>query len=208
MLDVLRHVPAPVVVVTAAYQGSISGGSSSSGGGGGKGDAQAEADEELHVRGMTCSSFISVSMDPPLISVCIRKESHFLDVLNRSTGFGVHLLNEANKDFANGFARPADSTREAFSSVVKDWELVSLSNFTENNSGATAGSSDAAASADVSSIVPRIGGTMAMLLCRTYAMHDAGDHHLLLGQVVAMDVSDFHPLIYMNRHYHQLGHSI
>ncbi|CAI7733394.1 unnamed protein product [Closterium sp. NIES-54] len=207
MLDVLRHVPAPVVVVTAAYQGSISG-SSSSGGGGGKGEAQAEADEELHLRGMTCSSFISVSMDPPLISVCIRKESHFLDVLNRSTGFGVHLLNEANKDFANGFARPADSTREAFSSVVKDWELVNLSNFTVNNNGAAAGSSDAAASANASSIVPRIGGTMAMLLCRTYAMHDAGDHHLLLGQVVAMDVSDFHPLIYMNRHYHQLGHSI
>ncbi|GJP49870.1 hypothetical protein CLOM_g9029 [Closterium sp. NIES-68] len=203
MLDVLRHVPAPVVIVTAAYQGS----SSASGGGSCEGEAQAKADDELHVRGMTCSSFISVSMDPPLISVCIRKGSHFLDVLNRSSGFGVHLLNEANKNFANGFARPADSTQETFSSVVKDWELVSLSNFTGNNSKSASDSSDAGATTG-SNIVPRIGGTMAMLLCRTYAIHDAGDHQLLLGEVLAMDVSDFHPLIYMNRHYHQLGHSI
>ncbi|CAI5973962.1 unnamed protein product [Closterium sp. NIES-65] len=98
MLEILRHIPAPVVIITAAY-----------------GDAN---DDDLQVRGMTCSSFTSVSLEPPFISVCLRKNSLMMQVLEKSTGFGVHLLNEENKQKAGDFAKPHDTGKGPFNEAA------------------------------------------------------------------------------------------
>ncbi|CAI5516711.1 unnamed protein product [Closterium sp. Naga37s-1] len=109
MLEILRHIPAPVVIITAAY-----------------GDAN---DDDLQVRGMTCSSFTSVSLEPPFISVCLRKNSLMMQVLEKSTGFGVHLLNEENKQKAGDFAKPHDTGKGPFNEAAGKWELVSLRDY-------------------------------------------------------------------------------
>ncbi|CAI5485318.1 unnamed protein product [Closterium sp. Naga37s-1] len=185
MLEILRHVPAPVVIITAAY---------------GEQD-----NDDLKVRGMTCSSFTSVSLDPPFVSVCLRKNSLMMKVLEKSSGFGVHLLNEENKQKATDFAMPHDTGKVPFSKTAGPWSLVPLDKYMpEVPPNAPEGEEDE----DKVKAVPVMEESMAALVCYRKAAFDAGDHILLLGQVVATSHHDFHPLIYMNRHYHQLGHEV
>ncbi|GJP29806.1 hypothetical protein CLOM_g19879 [Closterium sp. NIES-68] len=185
MLDILRHIPAPVVIITAAY-----------------GEAN---DDNLQVRGMTCSSFTSVSLEPPFISVCLRKNSLMMQVLERSAGFGVHLLNEENKQKAGDFAKPHDTGKGPFNEAAGPWELVSLRDYM---SEVPPNHAEGQEELDAVKGVPVLQESMAALVCYRKMSFDAGDHIILVGEVVATSAHDFHPLIYMNRHYHQLGHEV
>jgi flavin reductase (NADH) len=55
-------------------------------------------------RGMTASSFSSVSLEPPLILVCIGEDAHLLPVLERSGHFAVNLLAEGQERISDHFA--------------------------------------------------------------------------------------------------------
>eukprot|EP00475_Leptophrys_vorax_P028977 TRINITY_DN42279_c0_g1_i1.p1 TRINITY_DN42279_c0_g1~~TRINITY_DN42279_c0_g1_i1.p1 ORF type:complete len:202 (-),score=36.35 TRINITY_DN42279_c0_g1_i1:184-789(-) len=185
MLEILRHVPAPVVVITAAY-----------------GDKN---DETLKVRGMTCSSFTSVSLEPPFVSVCLRKGSLMMQVLEKASGFGVHLLNEENKQKSTDFAKPHETGVEPFNQAAGSWELVKIGDYLDPiPSNVPEGQVDE----DLVKAVPVLHESMAALVCYRKMTFDAGDHIILIGQVVATSSHDFHPLIYMNRHYHQVGHEV
>jgi len=77
---VMRRVPAPVTVVTAA-------GSSES-------------------RGATIGSFTSVSLDPPLVSFNVETGSQIHEVLEEASHFAVHLLGRKHSDLCQHFAIP------------------------------------------------------------------------------------------------------
>lgn len=55
-------------------------------------------------RGMTASSFSSVSLEPPLILVCIGEDAHLLPVLERSGRFTVNILAEGQERISDHFA--------------------------------------------------------------------------------------------------------
>lgn len=55
-------------------------------------------------RGMTASSFSSVSLEPPLILVCIGEDAHLLPVLERSGRFAVNILAEGQERISDHFA--------------------------------------------------------------------------------------------------------
>lgn len=60
-------------------------------------------------RGMTASSFTSVSLEPPLILVCINEAAHLWPVLEKAGRFTVNLLPEGHEHTSAHFAgRPID----------------------------------------------------------------------------------------------------
>jgi flavin-dependent trigonelline monooxygenase, reductase component len=58
--------------------------------------------------GFTANSFTSVSLDPPLLLVCLARTSRNFDTLTAAKGFAVNVLSQGQKDISNIFARPAE----------------------------------------------------------------------------------------------------
>ena len=109
--------------------------------------------------GFTANSFTSVSLDPPLVLVCLANSSRNFAAFTRAGGFAVNILSEAQKDVSNTFARPGE---DRFSGV--DWR-----------DGPNGG--------------PIIGGASAWFDCSMFKTVDAGDHVILIGRVEAFETS-------------------
>lgn len=115
------------------------------------------AEDELGRRvGVTANSFVSVSLDPPLISVTLARSLSSMPVFERASHFAISVLGEEHEAFAMRFAsRGGDK-----------WTGTPCS----------AGVCGA----------PLIEGAIATFECARYAMHDGGDHHILIGRVVGL----------------------
>jgi flavin reductase (DIM6/NTAB) family NADH-FMN oxidoreductase RutF len=107
--------------------------------------------------GLTVSSFASVSLNPPLILVCLDNRISGLQAFRDSGKFGVSVLADGQADLSTLFAK-------------KDTERPAELYFT----GATG--------------VPLIKGSLVTLECGTEAIHEAGDHQILVGLVRAAEV--------------------
>jgi len=127
--------------------------------------------------GLTVSSFSSLSLDPPLILVCLDNRIGGLRTFMDSKKFGVSVLAEGQEDLSTLFA-----TKDS----VRPPELY----FT-GTTGA-----------------PLIKGSLVTMECRTYGMHDGGDHTILLGEVQAGDLGAAKdgagPLLYCRGKYARL----
>lgn len=104
--------------------------------------------------GMTCNSFSSVSLNPRLVLWSIRKEASSLHAFTQSSGFTVSVLSSAQADLAMQFAK--GSMPERFAGVK-----------------ATRQASQRL----------RLDGAVAWFDCSVHQLVDAGDHHIVLGQV-------------------------
>jgi len=107
--------------------------------------------------GFTADSFTSVSLDPPMVLVCLAKTSKNYDALVAAEGFAVNILAETQIDISNTFARPVD---DRFATV--DWQN---------------GPHGSPVIADVS----------AWFDCAMHKTVEAGDHVILIGTVMAFD---------------------
>lgn len=103
--------------------------------------------------GFTANSFTSVSLDPPMVLVCVANTSRNFDALIKATGFAVNILAENQIEVSNTFARPVE---DRFASV--DWH--------KGPNGA-----------------PILEEVTAWFDCSMYKTVDAGDHTILIGQV-------------------------
>lgn len=104
--------------------------------------------------GMTCSSFNSVSMDPPLILWSVTKTARSAPAFIAAQHFAVHVLAFDQTDVSNRFARTG---ADKFGGT--DFQL-------DNNN------------------VPVIIGTASRFDCKQYAVYDGGDHWIILGEVL------------------------
>ncbi len=117
-------------------------------------------------RGFTANSFTSVSLDPPLILVCIAKTSSSCAVFSQSAHFAVNILSDDQRTVSATFAsRNADRFSKA------DW------------SPAASG-------------VPLISGSVSWFDCARHDLIEAGDHVILIGRVTAFADSAACPLAY------------
>lgn len=107
--------------------------------------------------GFTCASFYSVSVNPPLVSFCVMKESHSLPTLLATQRFAVNILSQEQQALSDQFARRGE---DKFQGV--DYRLSSLGN-------------------------PLLAGCLAWLDCTLYATYEAGDHYLIIGEVQTLD---------------------
>lgn len=128
--------------------------------------------------GLTVSAFTSVSLDPPLILICIDHASHSVDALRLARGFTVNMLREGTGAMATKFA---SKNPDKFAGlVVREPEFRG------------AGLALPAES-------------FASLECRTVQFLEAGDHTIFIGhveQAVLYQVAK--PLIYWQRDYRRL----
>lgn len=111
------------------------------------------------VLGMTATSFTSVSLDPPLILVCVDHASSSHDGLVAAETFCVNILSTDQADLAMRFSFEPSTTR--FASVA--WR-------------------------EAPSRSPILEGAVAWIECGVAAVHPGGDHSILVGNVLDTEV--------------------
>ncbi len=122
--------------------------------------------------GMTCQSFTSVSLDPPLVLFCPAKTSRAWPLIQRAGYFGVNLLSHDQLELSNGFARKG---ADKFAGVP--WR--------PSATGA-----------------PLLEGVLGWVDCTIYAVHEAGDHYVVIGRVMDLGVEEApHPLLFFRGQY-------
>ena len=127
--------------------------------------------------GMTVSAFFSVSLDPPLVAVCLDRRALTLGSIVQSGYFAVNVLSDAQSALSDRFA-------------TKDNEPVRF---------------DGVALAEVEDArSPLLAGALVQLDCELQATHDAGDHVLCVGKVSQALTYPGAPLIYHATGYHGL----
>lgn len=131
--------------------------------------------------GLTVTAVSSVSLDPPLVLVCVKKDGFIHDALYVADGWSLNFLAADQLDLAHYAARhryPGD--RDDFSPWAsrraRHHELV-------------------------------ITGGVAAVECEPYEFVDAGDHSIAIGRVVAIarDLSGRTPLVHVDREYYLPG---
>ncbi|SAL83603.1 oxygenase [Caballeronia arvi] len=131
--------------------------------------------EDGSPRGFTANSFSSVSLDPPLILVCIAKTASSHAVFSKTDHFAVSVLAEDQKSVSGVFASKA---ADKFAQV--EWHA--------RTTGA-----------------PLMTGAAASFDCRTHQVVDAGDHIILIGRVVEFTHTSSSPLGYCRGAYVNFG---
>jgi flavin reductase (DIM6/NTAB) family NADH-FMN oxidoreductase RutF len=112
--------------------------------------------------GITVNSFTSVSLDPPLILVCVDKRSGSFAVLAEGARCAVHVLRRDQNDVSSRFAtRMPGSEKRA----EVPWR--------ESTHG-----------------VPILRSCVTLFECTVVASHPAGDHAVVVGRVERVDVRD------------------
>ena len=119
--------------------------------------------------GFTASSVCSVSVHPPLLLVCLDQDMRCHDAFIEGEEFRVSVLGEGHADLALLFA-----TRGAnkFADPRLVWPQVGA---------------------------PVVADAAALIDCRRYARHDAGDHTILVGEVTSTSLAERKPLTHVSR---------
>jgi flavin reductase ActVB len=134
-------------------------------------------DEEGRHWGFTASSFSSVSMDPPLVLVCIANTADSHPAFMKARRYAINILSQDQKDIAMHFAR-------------KGVDKFGPHEFRY-------GTADAPHP-------PMLPGSRASLVCTAHDVYAAGDHTVLIGELEAVELSDAEPLVYFNRGFRNL----
>ncbi len=123
--------------------------------------------QELH--GMTANALTSVSLEPPLVLVCVDKSADSHDIIERSGIFAVNILSREQEQLSVAFA-------------IKEGEAAHRLGDVPHHTRATG--------------APVIDGSLAYLDCRVVERYSGGDHTIFLGEVVdAGSLDDERPLI-------------
>ncbi len=133
--------------------------------------------ESFGLKGMTATSFSSVSLDPPQILVCINKTADTGDAVLEGKTFAVNILKADQQEISNQFAGGA-SQEERFANVA--WH--------EGETGS-----------------PVIDDALASLECTVVDQVQAGTHWVIIGEVQAVSCHDGEPLMYYNSGYRELS---
>ena len=107
--------------------------------------------------GFTANSFTSVSLDPPLILVCVALTSQNIGIFREAKGYAVNILAEGQESISRRFAGPVS---DRFAGV--DWAI--------GPAGA-----------------PVLGGVCGWFDCTMHNQVDAGDHMIMIGEVRGFD---------------------
>jgi flavin reductase (DIM6/NTAB) family NADH-FMN oxidoreductase RutF len=121
-------------------------------------------DAEGRPRGMTANSFTSVSLEPPLLLVCIGKGAASFPAFHDAESFAVNLLHEGQTDTSNTFA---SKTQDKFAAISHD----------RVHTGA-----------------PVLTDCLTWFDCKVHQRIEAGDHEILIGEVQAFGTSPSAPL--------------
>jgi len=130
-----------------------------------------------NVVGITVNSFSSVSLNPPLLLWCIDKRSDRFSMFIGAESFTISLLCTSHRDISSRLAKPGEHRLDGI-------ELI------QTELGA-----------------PALREALAYFECTRYAVHDAGDHAILVGRVRHFSRQETGaPLIFFKGKYGDLAH--
>ena len=107
--------------------------------------------------GLTCNSFSSVSLEPPLVLFSLRNASKLLGTFEQAEGFAINILAEHQDALSGRFA--SSKIEDKFEGV--DWRPGPLG-------------------------MPLIDSCLTSFECSVFACHAAGDHTIFIGEVKHM----------------------
>jgi flavin reductase (DIM6/NTAB) family NADH-FMN oxidoreductase RutF len=125
--------------------------------------------------GLAVGSFFSLSLDPPLVGFCVDTSSTSWARMESSGRFCVNILGDDQEDVCRAFAMSGD---DKFAGI--GWRA------------AESGS-------------PLLDGVLAWIDCEVDAIHPGGDHHIVIGRVLGLDVGhEGEPLVFYRGGYANL----
>lgn len=135
-------------------------------------DGEKSAKENV---GFTANSFTSVSLDPPLLSVCLAKSMSCCSIFENCSHFAINILAEAQEDISNLFAS------------YKGDRFAKVGWIADSNGS------------------PILDGVTTSFSCSNYQQIDAGDHMILIGKINKFETTGDEGLGYSNQGYFSLG---
>jgi flavin reductase (DIM6/NTAB) family NADH-FMN oxidoreductase RutF len=136
--------------------------------------------EQAGAWGMTANSYTSLSLDPPLVLICVDKNTRTHQYLLETDVWAVNILAGNQEKVSRIFA-------------MKDYNEERTMVDTPYHRGTTG--------------APLIDGCLAYLECRTYAQYEGGDHTIFVGEIQDAKVaqSDGQPLLFYKGRYGSLA---
>lgn len=125
------------------------------------------------VAAFTASFLVQVSFDPPLIAVSMKKGRGSYDIINESGVFVVNVMGKDQMKLVGLFANPKTGGEEGLATVPNE----------EKNIG-----------------VPVLTDSISYLECKVYSTTEAGDHIVVLGEVVSGELlNDNEPAVHIRK---------
>jgi flavin reductase (DIM6/NTAB) family NADH-FMN oxidoreductase RutF len=132
-------------------------------------------DADARPLGITVSAFSSLSLEPPLVLICIDSKAYAHNAFNESGVFVVNILGAEQEDLSRLFASREPDKFQGLG-------------FTEGING-----------------VPVLSAALANIECRLKHAYEGGDHTIFVGEVENITVrEDGHPLLYYRGGYASL----
>ncbi|HXY44267.1 MAG TPA: flavin reductase family protein [Acidimicrobiales bacterium] len=125
--------------------------------------------------GFTASSFCSASERPPLVLCCLATSAQCHAALATAASWTVQMIHHEQRHLARRFAEKRD-------------DKFAGSGFVPGPGGA-----------------PVLPDSPVVLECRAHSHHDAGDHTILVGEVVNVQLGEREPLVYFRRAFHSIA---
>lgn len=127
----------------------------------------------------TVNAVTSVSLEPPLLLVCLAHDSETLAAVQESGRFAVNVLAESQREHSVRFAAKGQRARTG--------EV----DFGEHQPG-----------------IPCLPGALATIACRVSAMHRGGDHMIVIGEALSTSSTEAEdaPLLFFRGSYSRLQH--
>ena len=126
--------------------------------------------------GMTVSAFCSVSLEPPLVLICIEKNASVYEALTNAPQFVVNVLSAEQEQIARRFS-------------IVDIDRFEGVGFSRSRHG-----------------IAVLDEVLGVIECKRVALHDAGDHTIIVGEVEAGRAENGTPLLYYRGGYAELEH--
>jgi flavin reductase (DIM6/NTAB) family NADH-FMN oxidoreductase RutF len=129
--------------------------------------------------GATISSFVSISLEPPLVSFSLSKGSKGFDDWASADSFSINFLEEGQSELSTRFARAGTDKWRGLKPVTGDITGV-----------------------------PLLEGALASIECSRFAQYDGGDHLIFLGRVLSFISparTGKRPLVFFESRYRQLS---
>ncbi|ALG12218.1 flavin reductase [Kibdelosporangium phytohabitans] len=132
-----------------------------------------------HLYGITATSFVSLSLNPLLVTVSINVHSPILGEIRASGVFAINVLGRHQQEVSACFARRGRGrSKDRFDEVETHREATGA---------------------------PVVTGALSWFDCTVHTMLSGGDHIILVGEVVAAGGGTGQPLLYWSGEYHELG---
>jgi 4-nitrophenol 2-monooxygenase / 4-nitrocatechol 4-monooxygenase, reductase component len=131
--------------------------------------------KEGKLHGLTANAVSSLSLDPPLLLICVDKKAESYSSFEESGVFTINILADDQEDLSRRFAV---SGGEKFEGVA----------YRRGANGA-----------------PILNGALGHLECKLYATYEGGDHTIYLGLIEEAQTREAKPLLFFRGGYRELG---